>query len=218
MGVCTRLASALIGLAGAVLVNACGQPGQQTAPPAPTPPPPPPPMPAPSSPGSTPIYPSFGNRLGDPQHIGPDDLHWAVDSAQSSVTESRLISVQPASDAGHPVWNVRLLTGGPSVKQVEVDAIARGAKTADLPAPPADLAQTLVEENAIKTSWTDAVDGLRRSHPDATVSSVALETTPPDPAWKVTLLTGRNQTQYTVNATTGLVTGDTAGPRPPSDY
>jgi uncharacterized membrane protein YkoI len=217
MGVCTRPPSALIGLTGAILLGACGQSAQQTEPP-PIPPPAPPPVPTPALPGTTPIYPSIGNRLGDPHRIGPDDLHWAVDSAQSAVAGSRLISVQPATDGGRPVWNVRLLTEGPSVKQVEVDAVVRGAKSADLPAPPADLAQTLVVENAIKTSWADAVDGLQRRNPGSTVSSVALDTSTLDPVWKVTLLTDSSQTQYTVNATTGVATGGAPGPRPKSDY
>jgi hypothetical protein len=210
MGIHASPSPALIGLAAVVLLAACEQDA-----PTPAPPPPPsatPPAPAPALPSTTPLYPSIGNRLGDPHRIGPDDLHWAVDAAQSAVTGSRLISVQPA------VWNVRLLTEGPSVKQVRVDAITRGAKDADLPAPPGDLAQTVLVENAIKSPWADAVNALQRQNPGSTVSSVVLDTSTLNPAWKITLLTGSRRTVYTVDATTGMVTGDAAGPRPNADY
>lgn len=215
MGVHARPSTVLIGLAAVLLLGACGQSPQTQPPP---PPPTPPPAPAPVLPSTTPLYPSIGNRLGDPRRIGPDDLHWAVDAAQSAVTGSRLISVQPAVDAGQPVWTVHLLTEGPSLKQVQVDAIVRGAKAADLPAPPGDLAQTVLVENAIKTSWIDAVDALQRQNPGTTVSSVVLDTSTLNPAWKITLLTQARQTVYTVDATTGMVTGDTGGPRPRADY
>jgi hypothetical protein len=206
----------LAGLMISVLgVTACGQPTQQAQPP-----PPPttsPPMPPPAA-SASPVYPSIGDRLGDPNRIGPDDLRMAVAAAQSSVSNSRLLAIEPGTAAGRPVWNVRLLTGGPSLKQAQVDAVARGAQTNDAAPQQADVAQILNVANAAKTPWEDAVATVQRQNPGTTPASLALDTSAPTPAWKVTVLTGNQQITSTVDATTGAIVGSAPGPRPRPDY
>jgi hypothetical protein len=212
-----RPALLIVNASTALILTACGPSAHQATPdsaPTTTPPAPPPPVVTPTPT----VYPSIGDHLGDPHRIGPKDLQFAVDSAQSAVSDSRLISAQPASDHGRPVWNVRLLSGGPSLKLVEVDAVVRGAKATDVQAPPADLTRTVHTEDMVKTSWSDAVQLLQRRNPRSVASSVALDLNAPTPAWKITLLTGRKQTVYTVNAATGTLVSTLPGTRPQSDY
>jgi hypothetical protein len=207
------LAGLLISVLG---VTACGQDPQQAQPP--PPPTTPAPMPPPAA-STSPVYPSIGDRLGDPNRIGPDDLRLAVAAAQSSVSNSRLLAIEPGTAAGRPVWNVRLLTGGPSLKQAQVDAVVRGAQTNDAQQPQqADVVQILNVANAAKTPWDDAVATVQRQNPGSTPASVALDTSAPTPAWKVTMLTGNQQISSTVDANTGAIVGSAPGPRPQPDY
>jgi hypothetical protein len=210
--------SLLTGLIVGVLgVAACGQASYQApAPPPMTPPAVPEPPPAP--PGTSPVYPSLGSRLGDPNRIGPDDLRLAVDSAQSVTQGSRLMAIEPGTAAGRPVWNVRLLTEGPSMKQVEVDAVVRAGKGNDVQVPPMDLTKVLDIANSSKVPWQDAVGTVQKQNPGTTVSTVALDTNAPIPAWKIGLLTANQQIMVSVDANTGAPAGKTFGPRAQSDY
>lgn len=207
-------------MAGAL--GACGY----SAPPAPAPPAQYAPPPAtggamPPGPSSSPAYPSLGERPGNPDRIATDDLHLAVDSAQTAVSGSRLISVSPVNAGGHPIWLVKLATEGPSIKLVDVDAILRGAKSRDAEFTEQDRARVRDLLNATKVFWPDAVKTVERQRPDAIPSAVLLDGkvgNPTAPVWKITVLSGKDQVEYTVDAVSGAMSQPKTTPRKPHDY
>lgn len=209
-------------LASAVVISvlaACGQNPPQ-APPSP-PAPPQAPSPPPPATSTSPVYPSLGERPGDPAHIGPDDLRLAVDAAQTVVGGSRLVSVRPASAAGNPVWIVRLATEGPSVREVVVDAVLRGGKSQDVQLTEQDRTRVRDLLNAAKVFWPDAVKTTEKQTPDSVPGAVVLDGkagNPTEPVWKITLLTGKEQIEYTVDAVSGAVIGTKASPKKPQDF
>ncbi len=168
------------------------------------------------------LVPSLGERPGDPTSVGPDDLRLAVDSAQSVVSGSRLISVQPGIVAGRGVWIVRLLTEGPGLKSVEVDAVTRGARASDITTGrPEDMIALRDLLNATKVFWPDAAATATRQTPNGILGSVLLDSRGGNtaaPVWRITVLNGRQQVEYTVDAVNGAVVNRTTAPRKPHDY
>jgi hypothetical protein len=163
----------------------------------------------------------MGERPGDPHRIGPDDLRLAVDSAQATGPGSRLVSADPTTAGGQPVWVVTLLTEGPGLKHVVVDPVWRGAKANDAPVNQDEAARVLQQLNSAKTFWPDAVDTARKQVPNSTLGRVVLAGAPGNPAapvWRVTLLTPDQQVETVVDGTNGAVLSQQPGQRKRQDF